>query len=45
LKKVSAADLYALRTRPVSWTSPPTEVPAILDSKIEDTSEAAEISK
>jgi hypothetical protein len=31
-----------LSTRPVSSTFPPTAVPEIRDSKIEDTSEAAE---
>lgn len=32
---------YALRTRPVSWTSPPADEPEIRDSRIEETSEAA----
>jgi hypothetical protein len=31
----------SLKTRPVSWTSPPSEVPAILDSRMDDTSAAA----
>lgn len=30
-----------LRTRPVSWTSPPVDDPAIRDSRMEETSEAA----
>lgn len=32
---------YSLKTRPVSWTSPVNEAPEILDSRIEETSEAA----
>jgi hypothetical protein len=32
---------YVLNTRPVSSTLPPTAVPEMRDSRIEDTSEAA----
>ena len=40
-KGFGCEELYSLKTRPVSWTSPPAEAPAIRPSRIEETSEAA----
>ena len=37
--------VHSLNTRPVSWTSPPVEAPAIRPSRMEETSEAAVVGK